>query len=350
MQIAMFATPASIDNRSPIQSALCASYAQLIEEIAKLLKDNHYSGHELYELSIHKGLLKPTHFREFQKFLRWGVREGYLDGSRIISRTVKGVRIPNRFTKEQLISYFQTVQDPRIAVASFLAVWSGLRIGDVIKLKIEDFDFEAETVKIVQSKRSKDRITPFLREGQNIIQKWARYAGATEYLFPSYCPHSMATLNTPHISSRTITDGFNVVIRDANLQRVDERYVTAHNGQRKKFTFHTFRHTFCTYHLEHEVSAAFVARAAGHSNMNTTVGVYGHMASAKMIRAFRRSYEEGRKKSTKPTQNTPPANKPVIAPDSKNPMSMLVEKFITGEIDETTFRRKKEVLMEAGII
>lgn len=71
---------------------------------------------------------------------RWAVREGYLDKGRIVSKTIKGVR-PNRFTKEQLLAYFSTVKDPLTAVASFLGFWSGLRIGDVTKLKVEDFDF-----------------------------------------------------------------------------------------------------------------------------------------------------------------------------------------------------------------
>src|SRR3989344_7972789 len=162
MQTAMFATEPKTDQRSSIHTALYNSYAQLLEEVARQIKDHHYSAHELYEIMIDKGCLKPTFFREFQKFIRWGIREGYLDKSKIVSKTIKGVRIPNRFTKEQLLAYFRTIEDPRIAVASFIAFWSGLRIGDVVKLKIEDFDFEAETIKVIQSKRSKDRIAPFL--------------------------------------------------------------------------------------------------------------------------------------------------------------------------------------------
>lgn len=347
IQTAMFATEPRTDQRSSIHTALYNSYAQLLDEVARQIQNNHYSAHELYEIMIDKGYLKPTFFKEFLKFLRWAVREGYLDKSKIVSKTIKGVRIPNRFTKEQLLAYFRTVEDPRIAVASFIAFWSGLRIGDVIKLKVEDFDFEAETVKIVQSKRSKDRIAPFLRDGQKIVEKWIKYAGAIEYLFPSYNSHSMATIKMPHLSTRTLTNGFNEIIHKANLQRVDERYMAEH-GKRKKFTFHTFRHTFCTYHLEHEVSAAFVARAAGHSDMRTTVNVYGHMASAKMIRAFRRSFEEGKGKSIPKKPASEP--KKDARTDSLSPLAKLAEKFIAGEISDEEFRRKKSVLQEAGLV
>jgi len=344
MQAAMFVTEPKTDQRSKLASAVYNSYAQLIEEIAKVLQDNHYSAHELYEILIYKSYLRPAYFKDFQKFLRWAIREGYLDKGKIVSKTIQGIRIPNRFTKEQLLTYFHTLKDPRVAVASFLGFWSGLRIGDVIKLKIEDFDFEGEVIKIVQSKRSKDRIAPFLREGQTVIEKWIKYSGATEYLFPGYGAKSMATLHTPHISTKLISDGFSKIVREASLQRVDERYA-ALPGRRKNFTFHTFRHTFCTYHLEHEVSPAFVARAAGHADMKTTVGVYGHMASGTMMRAFRRSFEQGRRKSIEAN----PKLQQKARKAEKGALAQLAEKFISGDMSEDVFLKKKQVLLDAGL-
>src|SRR3989338_7229615 len=336
-QIAMFLTEPKNDDRSSVQSAVYNAYASLLGEVGGLLKEQNYSGHELYEILIHKGHLRPTHFKEFEKFLRWGVREGYIDNNKLISRRTKGTRIPNRFTKEQLVTYFHTADNPRVAVASFIALWSGLRIGDVVRLKVEDFDFEREVVKVVQSKRAKDRIAPFLREGQAIIEKWIKYSGTTEYLFQSYESHSMATINELYISKRTITNGFNEVVTEANLQRVDDRYKLQGN-LRKNFTFHTFRHTFCTYHLENEVSAAFVSRAAGHSKMDTTVGVYGHMATGNMIQAFRRSFEKNKKARPE---------KKVVQKIDFDPMKELTQLFISGEISEEVFRKKKMVLAEA---
>jgi integrase len=339
MQTAMFVTEPRVDNRSSVQSAIYNAYAAMLEEVNKLLQEQHFSAHELYEVLIHRGYLKPAFYRDFLKFLRWAVREGYISKDKIVSRTIKGVRIPNRFTKEQLLTYFHTVDDPRVAVASFIALWSGLRIGDVVKLKVSDFDFEREVVKVVQSKRSKDRIAPFLREGQPVVEKWVNYSGATDYLFPSYESHSMATLHEPHISVKTISEGFSKVLLSSGLQREDERY-KLQSGKRKSFTFHTFRHTFCTYHLENEVPAAFVSRAAGHTHMDTTINIYGHMATGNMMQAFRRSYEKGHK--TKP-------EKKVAAPATGfDPMKELAQKFITGEISEDVFKGKKRALEEAG--
>ena len=180
MQASMFVTETKNDGRASIKSTVYQAYASLLDEVNKLLLNQCYSAHELYELLIKGGYLQPTYFKEFRKFLRWAIREGHIDNKRVVSKTIVGFRIPNRFTQEQLVIYFNTINDPRTAVASFIGLWSGLRIGDVIKLKIEDFDFERETVRVVQSKRKKDRIAPFLREGQPIIEKWIKYSGATE--------------------------------------------------------------------------------------------------------------------------------------------------------------------------
>ena len=334
----MFVTEVKTDQRSNIHTALYQAYASLLEETSKLLETNHYSPHELYEIIIHKQYLQPGYFKDFLKFLRRAVREGYIDKTKLVSNRIQGVRIPNRFTKEQLMSYFTTCTDPRIAVASFIALWSGLRIGDTVKLKVEDFDFEREILKVVQSKRSKDRLAPFLREAKQIIDKWIQYSGATEYLFSSYESHSLATIHEPYISSKTFSNGFNLVLRRAGLQRVDERY--KQGMPRKKFTFHTFRHTFCTYHLENEVPAAFVSRAAGHARMDTTVNVYGHMATGNIIQAFRKSFERKKK----------PEVEPRIPRKSSayDPLKDLAEKFISGEISEEVFRKKKAVLEGAG--
>ena len=337
MQTAMFVEEPKQDNRSLVQSSVYQAHASLLGEVALLLKDNHYSAHELYEFLIHKGLLRPTHFKDFQKFLRLGIRDGYLNKNKIVSRTISGIRLPNRFTKEQLIIYFGACDNVRVAVASFLGVWSGLRIGDVVKLKVEDFDFEREVVKIIQSKRSKDRIAPFLREAEIIIKLWIQYSGATDYLFPSPEVHSLA--GEPYVSTKTISAGFNDVLKKTGLQRLDERY-TSQEHKRKKFTFHSFRHTFCTHHIERGVPVAFVSRAAGHSKMDTTVGVYGHMATNVMLRAFRSSFEQGKEK---------PAKAAIVKKvGSFDPAEELAKQFISGEIKEEVFKKKLLALKEAG--
>ena len=74
--------------------------------------------------------------------------------------------------------------------------------------------------------------------------------------------------------------------------------------------------------------------------MDTTVGVYGHMATGNMIRAFRRSFEKNKK--AKP-------EKKIVEKSGFEPMKELTRLFISGEISEEVFRKKQLVLAEVGL-
>jgi len=102
MKPEMFVVEANEDGRSRL-NVLRNKHYDLIEEINATLKVQNYSTPELYQIMIFKGLLKPTYFREFEKIVRWGVRQGLINHKLIVSRTIKGKKLPNFFVKEQLL-------------------------------------------------------------------------------------------------------------------------------------------------------------------------------------------------------------------------------------------------------
>ena len=296
---------------------------QVINLINELLEEGNYSSNELYQMLIYKGYLAPTKQKEFGKIIRLGLREGLIDKNKLYSKDIKEKKLPNFFNKEELVKFFSNMVDVRTAVACFIALNSGLRISEVIKLRIDDIDYNNETIKIVQSKGSKDRYAPFLKEGHNVLKKWIEYTGYEEYLFESHRARSMATINEPYVSYITIHDGFNGTLKKAGLDKEDERYK---NGRKKK-TFHSLRHTFATYHLGKGVSPVIIKKALGHVKMDTTVNVYGHINDPTMIESLR-----GEK----------------IDKEISNEVSSteyLNRIFIEGRISEEEYKKKKEVLM-----
>ncbi|MDP2672478.1 MAG: hypothetical protein Q8O84_01560, partial [Nanoarchaeota archaeon] len=85
----------------------------------------------------------------------------------------------------------------------------------------------------------------------------------------------------------------------------------------------------------------------GHADMKTTVGVYGHMATGTMMRAFRRSFEQGKRKAVE--VNPTLQQKPRKEKAEKSALAQLAEKFISGDVSEDVFLKKKQVLIEAGL-
>ena len=266
MKPEMFALEIKNDGRSEVK-AQRNRYFDLIEEINTALQQQNYSPSELYQIMIYNRLLKPTFFREFEKVVRWGVRQGLINENMLVSKLVKGRRLPNSFKKEHWVKFFQNCDNPRTAVTSFLSFWCGLRPSEVTKMKVSDIDFDSEKIKIVQAKRSKDRIVPFRKEWHEVIKKWIKYAGATDYVFPSEESHSVATENQNHISQKTMTNGFRAVMEKTNMNETDDRY-KKQNSPKKKYTFYVWRHSFATYWINKGISPAFIKEAMGHAKID----------------------------------------------------------------------------------
>ena len=342
MKPEMFVLKTKKDNRSDFSGEFHKKVSELITEINKNLEKKNYSARELYEIMISNGILKPTYFIDFEKIVRWGIREGFVNPNKLVSKVVKGVRLPRDFSKDKLMTIFHAIEDPMLGVACFLALFCGLRIGEVCTIKVTDIDFENELIKIVQGKRSKDRMSPFLKEYHDVIQKWIKYSGAKTYLFYSDVSQSMATRNTPHISTRQISNKFNQVIETTNIKELDERYKKQERS-RRVFTFHSFRHTFATRHLERGVSPAFVKKALGHARMDTTVNVYGHMKDNVMIQALRGGGILNIKKEEKLVEI--PKQEVVMTP-----LQLLAHKYANGLIDKREFITKTNTLKEMGVI
>ncbi len=297
----------------------------VVNMINQNLEQCNYSVNELYQILIYQKVVAPTKQKEFEKIIRFGVREGLIDKNKLFSRKKKEKKLPNFFTKEELVKFFSNMPDIRTAVACFIAVTSGLRISEVIKLRIKDLDFSNEVVKIVQSKGYKDGFSPFLKENQAIVKKWIKYSKTEDYLFESVTSRSMATINEPYISAKTVRDGFNLALKASELDASDDRYKTG----RKKKTFHSLRHTFATHYLGRGVSPAIVKKAMRHEKMDTTVNVYGHITDNVMVNSLR-------------------SNESIVVESSNgnDSVSYLSKLFIEGRITEEEYRRKKSVLME----
>jgi integrase len=315
------------------------AFILLLERVAKILLERTYSVNELYEHLIYFKVLKPGYFREFKRLVKFGVREGIINGDRLISRTKMFRKLPNVFTKEQLVRFFYSCNDARIALACFLSFWCGFRTSEVIRIKVADIDFQNCLIKVVQSKRDKDRFVPFIPKIHNVVKKWLAYIGKSEYLFPSYESHSYATVDKHHISDRTLVNGFNEALKKAGLDTFDERY--ANGRKRGKPTFYALRHSFATHNIERRVPIELIQKAMGHDKIDTTIRSYTHIRDPVMVEAIAKAFE-------KPAE-LPAAQfrRPQVAPSS--PVALLAQKFASGELSEEEFLRRKRVLDTAGL-
>lgn len=135
-----------------------------------------------------------------------------------------------------------------------LAYGCGLRVSEVVNIKISDLDIDRDTLMIRNSKRAKDRqvLLPqkvLLRLEAIYEQKWWN-----DYVFESQRWWKLTT---------------------HSLQKIFHQWCKR-IGMKKKATFHSLRHSFATHLLENGTDIRYVQELLGHASIKTTQ-IYTHV-------------------------------------------------------------------------
>ena len=148
---------------------------------------------------------------------------------------------------------------------------SGLRISELVNLKIQDIDLEEDIVRVT-GKGSKMRIVPigdyaiyylnlYINEYRSLLMK----SKVSDYLF----------LNSrgDRISRQAMFKIIKQIIRDKNIK--------------KDVSPHTLRHSFASHMLENGADLRSIQELLGHSDISTTQ-IYTHISNKKI----KENYEE----------------------------------------------------------
>lgn len=136
---------------------------------------------------------------------------------------------------------------------------SGLRVGEVVSIRIEDIDTERKLVHIRGAKGKKDRYTILSDALVGILHVyWNMYGlGTSGWLFPG-------AATGHHLSTRSIQAVFERTVRDARIT--------------KPISMHTLRHSFATHLLEHGTDLRYIQALLGHESSKTTE-IYTHVST-----------------------------------------------------------------------
>ncbi len=176
-----------------------------------------------------------------------------------IPRPQKEHKLPDVLNEDEVIKIFNSVNNLKHKTMLMLAYACGLRVGELVRIKIEDIDGSRELIHIRSAKGKRDRYTIFpasLRE--QLVNYWKTYKlGASGWLFPG------ENINK-HLAERSIQ----AVLRRA----VKSSKIT------KQVSMHTLRHSFATHLLEHGTDLRYIQELLGHKSVKTTE-IYTHISS-----------------------------------------------------------------------
>jgi integrase/recombinase XerC len=142
-------------------------------------------------------------------------------------------------------------ENPRDFAIVMLFLQTGLRVSELVNLKLEDVDFVSRELTVRQGKGRKDRVVPLVGQAGAALKTYlAIRDSSTEY------DNMFLARNGTSMDVRTVR------------YRIHKYYVEA--GIKKKASVHTLRHTFATHQIHNGLKLNQLKEVLGHRQMETT--------------------------------------------------------------------------------
>lgn len=211
-------------------------------------------------------------------------------------RAKRKERIPTVLSTEEVQTILSAIKNPKYHLAISLLYGCGLRISELVNLRIMNLDFDYETVHIIDSKSPQDRTVPMpvkllnaLKAQVSTVQRvhdqdllkgfggvYLPYALAKKY------PHAEQEFKWQFLfpSSKISADPKTGEMRrhhtyPTNISRAIKT-ATATTNIHKKISAHTFRHSYATHLLQHGIDIRTIQTLLGHKDISTTM-IYTHV-------------------------------------------------------------------------
>ncbi len=173
----------------------------------------------------------------------------------ILKRPKKEKKLPRIIQKKKLLDSIFAIKNLKHKAILSLAYSTGLRVSEVINLKIRDVDSKRMLLHINQAKGRKDRTVPLSEGLLQILRDYAK----------EYCPNA-----TPddYVFSGQFSDQYSAT----SCNKIVKKYIDP------SATMHLLRHSCFTHLLESGIDIRIIQKIAGHSSSKTTE-IYTHVST-----------------------------------------------------------------------
>ena len=157
-------------------------------------------------------------------------------------------KLPIVLSRAEIDRILSVIDNKKHNLMIALAYSGGLRVSEIINLKIKDICLAELIIHIKNTKGGKERITLLPEKLVKNIEKLILGKNPNDYVF--------ASKRGGKLNERTAQKVFETALRRA--------------GIKKEATFHSLRHSFATHLLENGVDVRYVQELVGHANIRTT--------------------------------------------------------------------------------
>ncbi|MGY6741191.1 MAG: tyrosine-type recombinase/integrase [Cecembia sp.] len=178
-----------------------------------------------------------------------------------VDRPIREKVLPEVLSEEEVSQIIKCTKNLKHKAILMTIYSAGLRLNELISLKIKDIDSERMQIRIEQGKGKKDRYTILSHKTLHLLRKYIVVEKPHLFLFEGFG----STKEKPvKYSSRSI---------QAILKKSLEL-----TGIKKRVTVHTLRHSFATHLLENGTDLRYIQSLLGHESPKTTQ-IYTHVTT-----------------------------------------------------------------------
>lgn len=160
-------------------------------------------------------------------------------------------KLPKVVDGDFIINQLSKIENIKHKAILTLTFSVGLRVSEIVNIKIEDIDSKRMLIHIKNAKGRKDRIVPLSPNVLNLLREYFIQYKPKEYLF-----------------NGQFTNKYSI----GSCQQLYKKYIDP-SGH-----IHTLRHSFATNLLENGTDLRLIQKILGHSNVKTTE-IYTHVSN-----------------------------------------------------------------------
>ena len=247
---------------------------------------------KLYQKDVSNSLLSTTN-KIIAPCIRYAYNNGYIikDFSRMYSVPKKSETNDKKvkpFTLEEQKKFLKAIEGHKYEVLFLVALYTGLREGEILALTWNDIDFikntitVSKTVSIVVDITKESRSKGYISIGTPKTVKGNRVVPLPDFLVKRLKQYKLFKKEESlkigiqfKESNNLFTTRNGTMLSAVNLQRMFKEILLKAGIENRKF--HDLRHTYATRLFELGESAKTVQELLGHSSISMTLDIYTHV-------------------------------------------------------------------------
>jgi len=179
-----------------------------------------------------------------------------------IKRPKKDRKLPAILSGEEISKLLSSVANVKHKAILMLTYSAGLRVGEVVKLKLEDIDAERKLIHVHGAKGRKDRYTLLSEAAVEKLNLYLASYQPEKWLFSGKNEDS-------HLTIRSVEKIFDNACKGAGITN--------------DVSVHNLRHSFATHLLESGIDLRYIQELLGHKSSKTTE-IYTHVSNKDLSR------------------------------------------------------------------